>query len=152
MIYDEEEEIESTKEWLIKFNSTGYSEELLYVPSQLSKLGVAPIDVADKLNWLREHGTVKEPVETENALMEGNDLDFPSCDPWEWVDEIERSMADSIKSLYTPEPGLDQFNKLPPITTMRRPEPAPVVSRRRARRAKAVASLEPIRDNELAST
>lgn len=39
----------------MKFNDAGYSEELLYVPSKLSKLGIAPIDVVDRLDWLRDH-------------------------------------------------------------------------------------------------
>lgn len=59
MRYDEKEEIEATHEWLMRFGDAELSEELLYVPSTLSKLGVAPIDVVDRLDWLRDHGKLE---------------------------------------------------------------------------------------------
>jgi hypothetical protein len=59
MRYNEKEEIEATNEWLMRFDDADFSEELLYVPSTLSKLGVAPIDVVDRLDWLRKHGRLK---------------------------------------------------------------------------------------------
>lgn len=55
MRYNETEELEATSEWLMRVNGVGFSEELMYVPSQLTKLGVAPVDVVDRLEWLREN-------------------------------------------------------------------------------------------------
>lgn len=54
MGYDEKEEIEATGEWLLRIKKVGFSEELEYVPSRLAKMGVAPIDVVDSLDWLRD--------------------------------------------------------------------------------------------------
>lgn len=55
MRYNEKTELEATGEWLMRINEAGFSEELFYVPSQLSKLGVAPVDVVDRLDWLKEN-------------------------------------------------------------------------------------------------
>lgn len=63
MGYNEREELEATKEWLLRINKAGFSEELEYVPSELSKLGVAPVDVVDRLDWLRGRDSIKAPVE-----------------------------------------------------------------------------------------
>lgn len=54
MGYDEKEEIEATGEWLLRIKKVGFSEELQYVPSRLAKMGVAPIDVVDQLDRLRD--------------------------------------------------------------------------------------------------
>jgi hypothetical protein len=54
MKYDEKEEIEATGEWLLRIKKVGFSEELEYVPSRLAKMGVAPIDVVDQLDRLRD--------------------------------------------------------------------------------------------------
>jgi len=78
MRYNEVEELEATGEWLLRIKEKGFSEELMYVPSQLSKLGVAPIDVVDRLEWLRDHrhdpktdhGTVVEVVVPEQQAPE----------------------------------------------------------------------------------
>lgn len=74
MKYDEQEELEATGEWLLKINTVGFSEDLMYVPSELTKMGVMPppVDVVDRLNQLREidpvlnradHGIVELAVE-----------------------------------------------------------------------------------------
>lgn len=63
MGYNEREELEATREWLLRINKAGFSEELEYVPSELSKLGVAPVDVVDRLDWLRDRDSIKAIVE-----------------------------------------------------------------------------------------
>lgn len=77
MRYNTQEEIEATGEWLLRVNTAEISEELLYVPSELSKLGVAPIDVVDRLEYLRE--SKGHPVEVE-AHEEPEDEQEPEED------------------------------------------------------------------------
>lgn len=60
MKYDTKEEIEKTGAWLLRISEEGHGEELMYVPSELYKLGVAPIDVADNLDTLRKRKAAKE--------------------------------------------------------------------------------------------
>ncbi len=124
MGYDEEEELEATGEWIMRVNEAGFSEELEYVPSQLAKLGVAPKDVVDRLDWLREHGSIEtatnvatrrqvKPVsvlEKPEAQMDG--LDYDSFGPWEWFSAFDNMIEDSMKSTRETEPGLADFNML----------------------------------------
>ncbi len=70
MRYNEKEEIEATGEWLMRIGKVGFSEELTYIPSDLSRMGVAPRDVVDRLDYLRsrcgldggDHGRVEAAV------------------------------------------------------------------------------------------
>jgi len=68
MGYDEQEELTATGEWLLKINEVGFSEELHYVPSQLAKLGVAPVDVVDRLPWLKKQGRGTIQVQPERPV------------------------------------------------------------------------------------
>lgn len=97
MRYNEVEELESTREWLIRFNEAGFSDELLYVPSQLSKLGVAPIDVVDRLEYLKslDHGTdgsdhdTVEVVHEESENEEETVEDTTTAEPEALVEVVE---------------------------------------------------------------
>lgn len=78
MRYNEVEELESTKEWLLRFNEAGFSDELLYVPSQLSKLGVAPIDVVDRLDYLKS--VEPGPNRVDHAILEAAEPEEPAVE------------------------------------------------------------------------
>jgi hypothetical protein len=68
--YNTKEEIEATGEWLLRINEAETPEELLYVPSELSKMGVAPIDVVDRLDYLRELRQKKAANVTPEPVVE----------------------------------------------------------------------------------
>lgn len=166
MRYDEKTEIESTREWLIRFDEAGFSEELTYVPSELWKLGIAPKDVVDRLDWLKKHaghGTVEveEPVEEEptpedeevpvveeppeemSAVSDAPvsnvlTLDYDRYGAWEWVEAIENMIEETRLAVFEPEPGLPEFNELASL----------VKSKKRVRGRKARATT---RTNKLVS-
>lgn len=131
MRYNEIEELESTREWLLRFNEAGFSEELMYVPSQLSKLGVAPIDVVDRLDWLKEIDKERPiaPLEEVGALI----LDYDSYGPWEWAGSIEKMIEDASASIFDLDPDLPDFNELVSLLRPKR--------RARGKRVRAVVSL-----------
>jgi len=161
MKYDEKEELEKTSEWLLRINKAGFSEELEYVPSELSKLGVAPVDVVDRLDYLRDRGTVviveevhddaEEQEETvpDSALEEVFEspivavaesliLDYDSFGPWEWASgTIEEMIQEAIMGILDPEPGLHEFNDLSSLTRKAPSLPAKKGKRRRAALAAA---------------
>lgn len=126
MRYNEREEIEATSEWLLRITEAGFSEDLMYVPSELTKMGVipSPVDVVDRLHKLRssdpmrdmvDHGIV-EVVEEAEAIVEMVEplvFDYNSFGPWEWVDHLN---SDPIESVLSLEPGLHVFNKLASLT------------------------------------
>lgn len=144
MRYDEREELEATGEWLLRINGAGFSEELTYVPSKLAELGVAPKDVVDRLEWLREHkieepvaetteqettqDSVSEEVETEKDSLTSY---YDSFGPWEWVGQIEKKVEECMNSFLDPEPGLPDFNQTAAFTRQ---------SRRRGKTARAAVS------------
>ena len=155
MRYNTKEELENTNEWFLRINEAGFSEELLYVPSQLSKLGLAPIDVVDRLEWLKENGpdTVDHAiveVETESTVEEPEpptvgvvdlevgfgplDFVYDSYGAWEWAKPVERLIEESFMAMFDLEPGLPDFNGLAILTR----------SRKRARGKRARASRVPI--------
>lgn len=68
--YKTQDEIEATGEWLMRINEAETPEELLYVPSELSKMGVAPIDVVDRLDYLRELRQKKAANVTPEPVVE----------------------------------------------------------------------------------
>lgn len=160
MRYNEREEIEATGEWLLRINKAGISEELEYVPSQLSKLGVAPVDVVDRLDWLRdlenaetepakETETIESTVVPEETFeelpisvkvveVESLVLDYDSFGPWEWAaGTIEEMIEDAIKSVLDPELGLHEFNDL--SSMKRETSVSPIPRKGRRRRAAVVA-------------
>ena len=159
MRYNTKEEIESTKEWFLRIKEAGFSEELMCVPSELNKLGIAPIDVVDRLDWLREikdHGN----NESDHDIIEVDEpvgdpvADIPIEEPpvfssayegygdWEWDLPIEKLIENSFNSMLELEPDLPAFNGLAILTR----------SRRRARGKRARASRIPQkRANELVS-
>jgi hypothetical protein len=55
MRYVEEDELVATNQFLLRLNEAGVSDDLLFLPSELNKLGVAPKDVADQIEWLKQH-------------------------------------------------------------------------------------------------
>lgn len=161
MRYNTKEELESTKEWFLRVNQAGFSDELMYVPSELNKLGVAPIDVVDRLDWLREikdHGTdgsdhdilEEDEPESEEPVVEDVVAEAPIAEPhslslvyesygaWEWAGPIERLIEDSLHSMLDLEPGLPAFNSLAILTR----------SKRRAKGKKARASRTPHKRTE----
>jgi len=162
MRYNTKEELESTKEWFLRVNQAGFSDELMYVPSELSKLGVAPKDVVDRLDWLREikdHDTngsdhdilevdepvSEEPVEdsvAEAPIAKPLSVAYESYGAWEWARPIENLIEESLHSILDLEPDLPAFNGLAILTR----------SRKRAKGKKARASRVPDkRANELVS-
>lgn len=70
MRYDEKEELELTGEWLLRINSVGFADDLMYVPSELTKMGVMPppVDVVDRLNQLRQ--TDRVPNGADRGIVE----------------------------------------------------------------------------------
>lgn len=141
MKYDTKEELDATDQWFLNMAEAGVSEELLFVPSELSKLGVAPKDVADQLDWLRTHrpgfdqptavlavlrGTAR--VEVQDAQNEtvfedrqvdvvvGESeilvLDYDGETAWEWLRPLDELVEGSILNTLTEEPGLASFNSL----------------------------------------
>lgn len=152
MRYDEREELEATGEWLLRINRAGFSEELTYVPSKLAELGVAPKDVVDRLEWLREHkieepvaetteqettqDSVSEEVEPEQDSLTSQDDSFG---PWEWFGQIEKKAEEYMTSLFSLEPGLPDFNQ------------TAAFARQRKRRGKTARAAVPTFDNQLAS-
>lgn len=133
MKYDEKEELEATGEWLFRIKSVGFAEDLMYVPSELTKMGVIPppVDVVNRLNRLRENDHVADTVDhdiveasAERAsssvllLERPKDVetplvfDYDNFGPWEWAEPLEKMVENSIKSVLAPEPGLDIFNEL----------------------------------------
>lgn len=154
MRYDEKEELEATGEWLLRINTVGFSEDLMYVPSELTKMGVMPppIDVVDRLHQLRvpdrmDRGIVEHVVEQPSAVMVLERpavidpilemvsevvplvestlvFDYDNFGPWEWAEPLEQMLENSIRAVFTPEPGLNVFNELvslthPPTTRVR---------------------------------
>lgn len=123
MRYDTKEEIEATGEWLLKINSATIAEELMYVPSELSKLGVAPIDVVDSLEYLREMKShlddenepeeeiVADSSENRSPLKEAEppDMGYDSDAAWKWAED---DYEDFLTSLFDFEPDLPEFNNL----------------------------------------
>lgn len=149
MRYDEKTEIESTREWMLRFHEAEVSEELMYIPSELWKLGVAPQDVVDRLDWLREiknHGTnesdhdtieVEEPPSEEEPVEEPEDVVpvevvevsteglsllalYDSYGAWEWAEPVEKMIEHSIAAVFDLEPGLPDFNGLAILTRSRK--------------------------------
>jgi len=138
MRYDEKEELEATGEWLVRIGKAGFSEELTYVPSRLDKLGVAPRDVVDRREWLRDHyhdtvdakaktviegqvaeSTTEEQTAQDIVLAEEADtpeeplgFDYETCGPWEWVGQVENLIEEAIKGILEPEPDLPDFSEL----------------------------------------
>lgn len=126
MRYDEKEELEATGEWLLRINSAGFSEELTYVPSYLSRVGVAPVDVVDRLDYLRDCDRIESRARLAGApssvmvlerpqIIEAEAdtiLDYDSYGMWEWAGPIEEILEESFRALLTPEPGLYEFNEL----------------------------------------
>lgn len=139
MKYNEKDELEATGEWLLRINDVGFAEELTYVPSYLSKVGIAPVDVVDRLDWLRSRGSIKtsavvgtapvlvlersrvEEVAEVVVVAEVAEICPPEestsvfdCDtlaPWEWFDPMA-VIEDTFKYVFDPEPGLHVFNNL----------------------------------------
>lgn len=138
MRYNETEELEATGEWLLRFNDVGFSEELLYVPSQLSKLGVAPVDVVDRLAWLREkdHDTNGSDHDKIEPLV----FDYDIYGAWEWIEPIEKMLEEAILATFNEDSGVPRFNELAALS---RP-------RSRGKRARAARAAKPT--EELASS
>lgn len=120
MRYNEKEEIEVTGEWLLRISEAGFSEELMYVPSQLTKLGVAPIDVVD---WIQGSETQEIPVvpvcpvaEETGALV----LNYDVYGAWEWADPIEKMVEEAFALIFDLEPDLPDFNELALLSRQRR--------------------------------
>lgn len=112
MRYDEKEEIEATGEWLMRINKAGFSEELVYFPSRLAELGVAPRDVVDRQEWLRDHyHGIVEPEEVEESVSTDPIQDHDNLGPWEWADGVDVIISSSMK-LFEPDPEIPQFNEL----------------------------------------
>jgi hypothetical protein len=162
MRYKEAEELEATGEWLMRVNSAGFADELLFVPSQLSKLGVAPVDVVDRLDYLKsqDHGpdmvdhdnieVVDEPaggyepvVEPAEETLEERPLafveepsslvlDYDSYGDWEWARPIEKMVEEAFLAIFSEEPDLPDFND---VAALYRQTPSKV--RRKGRRARA---------------
>ncbi len=148
MRYDEKEEIELTGEWLLRISNAGFSEELMYVPSQLTKLGVAPIDVADRLRKSDQAATVDQEVaavaisvfvpEMEDGLISpvdetvGLKLDYDGYGAWEWAEPIEKMVEDAIFAIFSPDPKLPNFNQLISVAKTRQ--------RSRGKRARAASA------------
>lgn len=141
MRYVEEDELEATNEWLLRFNEAGISDELTFVPSELIKLGVPPVDVVDRIDWLvqqKGHGAdgsgrgivvaesevAKEP-EPAPAVDKLEDrlratitepgsliLDYDSYGAWEWAAPIEKMVEEAIFAVVDPDPELPDFSEL----------------------------------------
>jgi len=94
--YNTKEEIEATGEWLMRINNADIAEELMYVPSQLSKLGVAPIDVVDRLDYLRESKT--DPADDEYEFVEPKAHEEPE-DEQEPEDEEAEEESESEEEM-----------------------------------------------------
>lgn len=139
MRYDEKEEIEKTDRWLLRINEAKVSDELLYVPSELSRLGVAPRDVVD---WTREKDRPTSMAEEAFSL----DLDYDSYGAWEWAEPIEKLVEDAIFAILNPDPELPNFNRLVTATKPRQRQKA-----RRKRARTSAKALPPRRANKLAS-
>lgn len=151
MKYDAKEEILATGEWLMKINEAEVAEELLYVPSQLERMGVAPRDVVDLLPYLRNRAKIEPRVETRRAVGRASvptrttpavlvleKVEVPPVpelgasapvetervsEPWDWTTPVEISIEEMLR----PEPGLPAFNQLASLTHREPPKPAPVV-------------------------
>ena len=133
MGYDEKEEIEATGEWLLRITKVGFSEELEYVPSQLSRLGVAPKDVVDRLPYLRDEtrGSMEEAKssvmvlereEEPEPVIEGppDTLGYDQYGPWEWFGKVEVALEEAIIAVLEPEPALEEFTYLLSLTKGRK--------------------------------
>lgn len=144
MRYNEVEELEATGEWLLRIETAGIAEELMYVPSQLSKLGVAPIDVVDHLEWLRnndhdtdtvDHATVEvvAPQESSGEIEESAPqiFDYDSYGAWEWAQPVEKMVEDLFLAVLNEVPELPIFNNL--VSVMR---PSHLHKRTRGKKAR----------------
>lgn len=140
MGYDEREEIEATGEWLLRINKVGFSEELEYVPSELTRLGVAPKDVVDRLPWLRRSSRgsmVAAPQQAQTApvmVLEREEepepephiertpdsLGYDNYGPWEWFGKVEVVLEKAIIAVLDPEPELEEFTRLLSLTKSRK--------------------------------
>ena len=137
MRYDEKEEIKATGEWLLSINQAGFSEELMYVPSQLSKMAVEESD--DSVEKL-EYRSIAPIPDVETLI-----LDYDRYDAWEWAEPIEKMIEEAFASIFDLEPGLPYFNELASLSRSRH--------RMKGKRARAVVmSMTPLeRVDELVS-
>lgn len=105
--YNTKEEIEATGEWLLRINSAETPEELLYVPSELSKMGVAPIDVVDRLDYLRELRQKKAAnIAPEPVVEDAHGYVFAHQEP---EDEEEEPAPEEIEA----EEYVEMLQELP---------------------------------------
>lgn len=132
MRYVEEDELAATDEWFLEVKRAGISDDLLFVPSELIQLGVAPVDVVDRLDWLvkqKNHGAdggargivEAEPVPAVDSLEErpiatiepgSLILDYDSYGAWEWAAPIEKMVEEAIFAVVDPDPELPDFSEL----------------------------------------
>lgn len=138
--YKEAYELAATDEWFLEVKAAGISDDLLFVPSELTKLGVAPVDVVDRLGWLikqKNHGadgSVRGIVEAEPEVAKEPEpvpavdmleerpittiepgsliLDYDSYGAWEWAAPIEKMVEDAMFAVIALEPELPDFNEL----------------------------------------
>lgn len=171
MKYYEAEELEATDEWFLGVNAAGISDELLFVPSELTKLGVPPVDVVDRIGWLKQHvdrgadGSVHGTIEAEPAAPElvptvdlleerpsvhttesgSLTLDYDGYGAWEWAEPIEKMVEDAIFAVLDSEVELPEFNVLAASCKLR-----PRSRGKRARAARA-AKIQNESSNDSAS-
>lgn len=168
MRYDTKEEIEATGEWLMRIKDAETPEELMYVPTQLWKLGVAPSDVVDRLDYLRE--STKNSAEDDQEVVEEEDhiesedeqepeeekpaeepeapaLPYDGYGAWEWNIPIEKVIEDSISAIFELSSNTPDFNDL--VLEVR---PMPKQPRARGKRARTDSAKTPlVRARELVS-
>jgi hypothetical protein len=126
MRYDEKTELEATGEWLLRMEGAGFSDELLFVPSELFKRGVAPIDVVDRLDYLKgeDHGpdTVDHVILEAAPEDEEESIDEPVAEELEaaaeTLDERPASPVDELTSLIFDYDSYGAWEWVEPIEKM----------------------------------